>query len=189
MNAFVTPDQNSMTELPKIIDPRTKRREPFFSAQDSANPSIPPQAELVDQNGHRFSITRIPYLMGRSGDCDLVLSGRGVSRSHAEIEWLDGNYHIRDLRSLNGTRVNGLTITRVVLKNGDRVEVGQTTLVFSVIQSEIFPVYATQQRITEAIEPRQRPKKQSEPKQAATKTSSNSKLTFLMWFNFALIAV
>ena len=68
-------------------------------------------------------------LMGRAPDAEVPLSGRDISRHHARIRRVaSGSYHIEDLKSRHGTRVNGVPITETVLASGDRVTVGNSTL-------------------------------------------------------------
>ena len=70
-------------------------------------------------------------VIGRGADADLRLPDTGVSRAHAEVR-LDGEtVMLKDLGSTNGTSVNGIPVRHpVVLVDGDRVEVGASTLVF-----------------------------------------------------------
>jgi transcriptional regulator of acetoin/glycerol metabolism len=63
--------------------------------------------------------------VGRDRDCDLILSGREASRRHAQLFVADGNPIIRDLKSLNGTFVNGRPITHTVVASGDVIRVGE----------------------------------------------------------------
>jgi FHA domain len=46
-------------------------------------------------------------MLGRSRDCDCVLTDPTVSRRHASLRYRDGTWWLRDLRSSNGTCVNG----------------------------------------------------------------------------------
>ncbi len=64
-------------------------------------------------------------LIGRGEDCHLRPKSEGVSRRHCVIITQKGEVLIRDLKSKNGTFVNGKTIKAdYVLKNGDKVQVG-----------------------------------------------------------------
>ena len=64
------------------------------------------------------------YTMGRAGTNRIVLKDDLCSREHAEIYHLDGRWWLRDLNSLNGTRVNGQTLEREYeLSPGDEVSV------------------------------------------------------------------
>jgi type VI secretion system protein ImpI len=63
--------------------------------------------------------------IGRSEDCDWVLSASGVSRVHAMIRCLNGIYFIED-RSTNGMLLNGVPLIKgepSALKQGDRLQI------------------------------------------------------------------
>jgi type VI secretion system protein ImpI len=63
--------------------------------------------------------------IGRSEDCDWVLSAAGVSRVHAMVRYLNGIYFIED-RSTNGMLLNGSPLSKgdpAALKNGDRLQI------------------------------------------------------------------
>ncbi len=69
-------------------------------------------------------------LVGRAGDCDVVLEDGLVSRRHARI-WCDaGTWRVEDLGSRNGTRVNGKTVGTTALADGDFVHIGRTRIRF-----------------------------------------------------------
>jgi len=64
-------------------------------------------------------------LLGRSRECDCVLSDDTVSRQHAALRHEAGTWFLRDLRSTNGTRVNGARVLdEVEVRPGDRVTFG-----------------------------------------------------------------
>jgi pSer/pThr/pTyr-binding forkhead associated (FHA) protein len=64
-------------------------------------------------------------LLGRAPDCDCVLSDETVSRQHAALRHHEGFWFLRDLRSTNGTRVNGSRVLdEVEVRPGDRVTFG-----------------------------------------------------------------
>src|SRR5690606_40152666 len=63
-------------------------------------------------------------IIGRSSDLDMVLVEDMVSRHHAKITTTDNEIWIEDMGSTNGTFVNGEKITRVRLKEGDRILIG-----------------------------------------------------------------
>jgi len=68
--------------------------------------------------------------IGRSPSCELPLPADDrMSRRHARFFVRDGQVLLEDLGSRNGTAVNGERITgEVLLLPGDRVQVGQTTV-------------------------------------------------------------
>lgn len=57
--------------------------------------------------------------IGRGQDCDLVLTSQHASRKHARIVLEDGKVRVEDLKSSNGTFVNGERIETAELKSGD----------------------------------------------------------------------
>jgi DNA-binding NtrC family response regulator/pSer/pThr/pTyr-binding forkhead associated (FHA) protein len=69
--------------------------------------------------------------IGRSPSCEIPFPDDDqMSRRHARFFVRDGQVHLTDLGSRNGTSVNGERISgEVVLQPGDRVQVGKTTLV------------------------------------------------------------
>lgn len=69
--------------------------------------------------------------IGRGRGCTIELASLGVSRSHAAIELSSGGEAvIADLGSKNGTLVNGASVTRAALKDGDEIAIGQATFVY-----------------------------------------------------------
>jgi hypothetical protein len=70
--------------------------------------------------------------IGRATDNDLVAHDSRVSRHHGRIDGRRGTLVYSDLGSTNGSRVNDVAVTEVVLGVGDRLEVGDTTLVVEV---------------------------------------------------------
>jgi pSer/pThr/pTyr-binding forkhead associated (FHA) protein len=46
-------------------------------------------------------------LVGRSSKCKFVIKHPSISRSHCQIDYVDGKFYVTDLKSLNGTFING----------------------------------------------------------------------------------
>lgn len=61
---------------------------------------------------------------GRSTEADIPIPDPKVSRIHAEIRPWDGDFVIKDLKSRNGTFLNGTRMDVAVLKSGDVIRVG-----------------------------------------------------------------
>ena len=69
--------------------------------------------------------------IGRSRNCDVVLTDPNVSREHAEVRPRGGSWVLSDLGSTNGVSLNGRRIERPeVLKPGDEIELGSCSIVF-----------------------------------------------------------
>lgn len=69
--------------------------------------------------------------IGRGADNDIVIPGDAASTRHCHIEKKGGAYVLIDDGSTNRTWVNGAEKQRVVLRNGDQIKVGETTMVFA----------------------------------------------------------
>jgi Nif-specific regulatory protein len=71
------------------------------------------------------------YTLGRATTNRIVLKDDLCSREHAEVYISDGRWRLRDLGSLNGTRLNGEALdSEWELAPGDEVHLGRTNLLF-----------------------------------------------------------
>jgi diguanylate cyclase (GGDEF)-like protein len=69
------------------------------------------------------------FYIGRASTSDLLIEDQGVSRVHCRIGYRGRDLEIQDLNSTNGTLVNGVRVTsRTVLREGDRIQLGPSTL-------------------------------------------------------------
>jgi pSer/pThr/pTyr-binding forkhead associated (FHA) protein len=83
------------------------------------------------REGERFELDgEAPLSLGRDPDSDLFFDDVTVSRRHALLEPSPEGIWIRDCGSLNGTYVNRRRIERVLLDDGDEVQVGKYRLTF-----------------------------------------------------------
>lgn len=73
--------------------------------------------------GHVFDVSEERVVLGRAPDCNIVLEHAAVSRLHAKIEWVDGDFFIEDLQSRNGVRVNGQSSVRHRLRDNDLIKI------------------------------------------------------------------
>ena len=72
-----------------------------------------------------LALERGENVLGRSREATLVIDEPAVSRRHARVvRTEDGRHIVEDLGSQNGTFVNGSAVTRVVLRSGDRIQLG-----------------------------------------------------------------
>lgn len=69
--------------------------------------------------------------IGRDSSNQFQVKDPSISSRHARIEWRNGIYVIRDLRSRNGTSVNGARIMEAPLYHSDRIRIGNSELLFS----------------------------------------------------------
>lgn len=79
---------------------------------------------------HVYPLNQPEVLLGRSEQSDIALADPGVSRNHARIIREGDDFIVEDLRSTNGTEVNGQPIRRRRLADGDVVKLANSTLQF-----------------------------------------------------------
>jgi signal transduction histidine kinase len=80
--------------------------------------------------GKRFELKPRPMALGRDKSSPILLHDHEISRRHAEVRPVDDSFRLVDLGSANGTFVNGQPVDQVALRSGDRLQLGQTVMLF-----------------------------------------------------------
>lgn len=86
--------------------------------------------------GRDYRLRNPEYVIGRDNDCDIIIPDGAVSRKHIKIELsqakkgINDKCRLIDLGSTNKTYVNNIEVQDVVLKTGDKIQVGNTILKF-----------------------------------------------------------
>jgi sigma-B regulation protein RsbU (phosphoserine phosphatase) len=90
---------------------------------------------------------------GRSPQVSIQLDDNMVSRQHAEL-WRDeeGRFHVRDLKSRNGTALNGEPISEATIGDGDQVGIGPFTLTILDHATTTLPLTATKIVIADGVD-------------------------------------
>jgi adenylate cyclase len=89
---------------------------------------------LIYQDGEApqsYTFTSGEVVIGRSPECQVVLKDFGISRNHAKILVDEDGVRIMDMKSKNGTQVNGVPIVEARLKDNDRILLGKFQITFS----------------------------------------------------------
>ncbi|HET9921122.1 MAG TPA: FHA domain-containing protein [Ktedonobacteraceae bacterium] len=93
------------------------------------------RVEEGKEPGRVYEIRKEALSIGRSRESDIFLEDLAVSRLHASIVSLgNGDFALKDEGSANGTKVNGQVVNKYQtypLKEGDKIQLGQTVLVFA----------------------------------------------------------
>jgi pSer/pThr/pTyr-binding forkhead associated (FHA) protein len=83
---------------------------------------------MVQPGNARVEVTRTQAILGRHSGADVRLAFPEVSRRHARVHYVNGQWRIVDLDSLNGVWINGERMHDAVLYDGDRVRIGSCSL-------------------------------------------------------------
>lgn len=89
---------------------------------------------VLSHNGKllgEYMLDRERLTIGRRVSNDIVINFPSVSSEHACVITRRGQSFIEDLRSTNGTRVNGELVSKHYLQDGDEVVIGRHVLVYS----------------------------------------------------------
>jgi len=86
--------------------------------------------KLKDQSSRTIDIVRDSFTIGRKPDNDLPIDDHTVSGHHAKITKVQSVYFLEDLKSTNGTSLNGKRIERAQLHDADVVTIGQHRIIF-----------------------------------------------------------
>ena len=96
------------------------------SAADNAGQVAPHRGKILTplSGGDPIPLTGTRIVVGRAGDCDLQIPDSSISGHHCELQYDGSLWWVTDLKSRNGTRVNGGPITRRQLADGDVIALG-----------------------------------------------------------------
>jgi pSer/pThr/pTyr-binding forkhead associated (FHA) protein len=83
-------------------------------------------------SGSELTFDKAEVRLGRTADNDIVVKDPAASRSHARV-YLEGDaYLVEDLKSGNGTKLNGVKLTTPSpIKTGDTITIGDTVYTFT----------------------------------------------------------
>lgn len=88
---------------------------------------------VLDIAGKRYPITQARTVIGRGSDADITVDDTGTSRRHVEILWDGKRAQVNDLGSTNGSKLNGVPVTKAPLPPDSIIEIGRTRIVFRVL--------------------------------------------------------
>ena len=94
--------------------------------------AIPARTLVVRYQGQPFTVNKDRFIIGRGKQTsDLTIKDPNVSRQHALIEFINGQYIISDLGSTNGIEYQGQRVQRRAISDGDVVKICDHELSFS----------------------------------------------------------
>ncbi len=124
-------------DLPQVsIDARItpsnlgKTRTLIQETQNDLVEAIPANAFLIVEGGRIFPLSQVVINIGRRVDNHLTIEDPRVSRLHAQLRVIKGQFVLFDLNSTGGTSVNGKRIKKASLNPGDVVSLAGVLLVY-----------------------------------------------------------
>lgn len=81
-----------------------------------------------DRMGEMFPLNDGRTSIGRGLQADVRINDEGISRTHAVVEHAEGVFMLCDAGSTNGTYANGNRIDRFELNEGDKIQIGATSV-------------------------------------------------------------
>ena len=82
--------------------------------------------------GQRHPVVKDRFIIGRGQKAsDLTIKDPNISRQHALVEFVGGQYFIVDMGSTNGIEVNGQRVSRKAIAEGDVVRICDHDVTFS----------------------------------------------------------
>ena len=109
------------------------------SAAATGPPPTPAQAQASEPNSDPDSestgapaaapvpVRERVLTVGREAPARLIVDDESVSRVHARLDWERGALTVTDLKSRNGTLVNGSPVLRAALRAGDTLQFGNVS--------------------------------------------------------------
>ena len=106
---------------------------PPVPSRGAGPPPLNRQSQLyIYYMGERFPVTKDRFIIGRGKQSsDLTIKDPNVSRQHAMVEYLNGQYYIVDMGSTNGVEYMGQRVQRKVINEGEVFKVCDHELLFS----------------------------------------------------------
>jgi pSer/pThr/pTyr-binding forkhead associated (FHA) protein len=83
--------------------------------------------------GGSFRNWESPLTIGRGLSNNVVLVDDAISTAHAQVVQEGNDYFIEDLKSSNGTFLDGVKVQKNKLSNGQKIKLGVSTLVFEMV--------------------------------------------------------
>jgi pSer/pThr/pTyr-binding forkhead associated (FHA) protein len=101
---------------------------------------------------YRFDLKREIVTIGRGLDNDIVVACGSVSGKHSEMRRVEGGYHLIDVGSTNGIKVDGVRQQKVSLKNGMTVKLGDVEFGFTLNEEELAVIDTEREALSEEEE-------------------------------------
>ena len=124
--------EDGLKVIASEVHPKVSGQTAVLRTRHESNgaPAIPRNAFLIVEGNRIFPLNRTVINIGRRNDNHLVLSDPRVSRAHAQLRAIRGQYILFDLNSTGGTSVNGQRIHQYTLRPGDVISLSGVPLIY-----------------------------------------------------------
>jgi len=85
-----------------------------------------------DGTEKKLEFSTKPLIVGRLPESEISVRYSFISRVHCGFAYANNEFTLKDLGSTNGTYRNGARVFECALSSGDKIQVGNTTLVFEI---------------------------------------------------------
>ncbi len=117
MSDFEEDQATSIISLPNTQQTERARNRAYFIVLAGSNV------------GEMYKLDKDELVLGRGRDANVRITEEGISRKHCMVRLLGtGDVMIEDLKSANGTFINGIPIRTHLLQDGDKIQMGSTTI-------------------------------------------------------------
>lgn len=82
------------------------------------------------EESDKIAVIRDNISVGRAAENDVTIKDDAISKRQFHIKKTNKGYNLIDLKSANGTFVNGERVKSVILKNKDIIKIGDEIIVF-----------------------------------------------------------
>ena len=113
-----------------VVDPKKRTGDFAIDARMREGIGGVGAGALLLATGDRYMLGAEPVTFGRMPECDITLNDSNVSRRHAEIRPVGDGFHLVDLGSTNGSKVNGVRVSERELVDGDELGFGSIRMIF-----------------------------------------------------------
>ena len=130
-------DENGSTQFDKTVIIEVLKNENSISSPNVKIEKRKIVGWLVtfshDELGQDYRLYAGKNKIGSVAGCDIVINDSSVSGDHATILFRDNEFFIKDNFSTNGILINGKRLEDGKLKDGDALELGNTSFTFKTL--------------------------------------------------------
>jgi len=81
-------------------------------------------ASLANTN-QKFKLVKATSVIGRNPSCDISIPDNSISRQHCILQLTERGLDVKDLNTVNGTKINGIPMKEGYINIGDKLTVGK----------------------------------------------------------------